>query len=59
MICNNEKYTQHAERRGGGVPQVLKVLTWAPHYPDYNPIKHLWDALDKYVRPIEAPHHNL
>ena len=27
------------------------VLTWPPNFPDLNPIKHLWDVLDKAWRP--------
>ncbi|MCI4386854.1 hypothetical protein PGIGA_G00067410 [Pangasianodon gigas] len=37
----------------------FKVLTWPPNSPDLNPIEHLWDVLDKQVRSIEAPPHNL
>ena len=32
----------------------FKVLTWPPHFPDLNPIEHLWDVLDKQVRSMEA-----
>ena len=31
------------------------VLTWPPNSPGLNPIKHLWDVLDKQVRSMEAP----
>ena len=27
----------------------FNVLTWPPNSPDLNPIKHLWDVLDKQV----------
>ncbi|MCJ8738877.1 hypothetical protein PDJAM_G00040730 [Pangasius djambal] len=37
----------------------FKVLTWPPNSPDLNPIEHLWDVLDKQVRSMEAPPHNL
>ncbi|KAK3509804.1 hypothetical protein QTP70_011627 [Hemibagrus guttatus] len=35
------------------------VLTPPPNSPDLNPIQHLWDVLDKQVRSMEAPPHNL
>ena len=28
----------------------VQVLDWPPYKPDLNPIKHLWDALDRRVR---------
>lgn len=34
------------------------TLTWPPDFPDPNPIKHLWDVLER-VRPKEAPPPNL
>ncbi|KAK3525669.1 hypothetical protein QTP70_004315 [Hemibagrus guttatus] len=37
----------------------FEVLTWPPNSPDLNPIQHLWDVLDKQVRSMEAPPHNL
>ncbi|KAK3523760.1 hypothetical protein QTP70_009232 [Hemibagrus guttatus] len=37
----------------------FEVLTWPPNSPDLNPIHHLWDALDKQVRSMEAPPRNL
>ena len=37
----------------------FKVLICPPNSPDLSPIKHLWDVLDKPVRSIEAPPHNL
>ncbi|MCI4387329.1 hypothetical protein PGIGA_G00072870 [Pangasianodon gigas] len=37
----------------------FKVLTWSPNSPDLNLIEHLWDVLDKQVRSMEAPPHNL
>ncbi|KAK3505622.1 hypothetical protein QTP70_021284 [Hemibagrus guttatus] len=37
----------------------FEVLTWPPNSPDLNPVKHLWDVLDKQVRSMEAPLHNL
>ena len=35
------------------------MLGWPPNSPDLNPIEHLWDALDKQVRSMEAPPDNL
>ena len=37
----------------------FEVLTWPPNSPDLNPIEHLWDVLNKQVRSMEAPPHNL
>ncbi|KAK3572207.1 hypothetical protein QTP86_026064 [Hemibagrus guttatus] len=37
----------------------FEVLTPPPHSPDLNPIQHLWYVLDKQVRSMEAPPHNL
>ena len=37
----------------------FKVLTWPSYSPDLIPIDHLWDVLDKQVRSMEAPPHNL
>ncbi|MCI4382560.1 hypothetical protein PGIGA_G00016250 [Pangasianodon gigas] len=37
----------------------FKVLIWPPNSPDLNLIKHLWDVLDKQVRSMKAPPHNL
>ncbi|KAK3526203.1 hypothetical protein QTP70_017761, partial [Hemibagrus guttatus] len=37
----------------------FEVLTWPPNSPDLNLIEHLWDVLDKQVRSMEAPPHNL
>ena len=37
----------------------FEVLTWPSNSPDLNPIEHLWDVLDKQVRSMEAPPHNL
>ncbi|KAK3518097.1 hypothetical protein QTP70_033324, partial [Hemibagrus guttatus] len=37
----------------------FEVLTWPPNSPDLNPIEHLWDVLDKQVRSMKAPPHNL
>uniref|UniRef100_A0A8P4G4M8 Transposable element Tcb1 transposase n=1 Tax=Dicentrarchus labrax TaxID=13489 RepID=A0A8P4G4M8_DICLA len=37
----------------------FRVLTWPPNSPDLNPVEHLWDALDKQVRSMESPPHNL
>uniref|UniRef100_A0A0E9WSK0 Tc1-like transposase DDE domain-containing protein n=1 Tax=Anguilla anguilla TaxID=7936 RepID=A0A0E9WSK0_ANGAN len=37
----------------------FKVLPWPPNSPDLNPIEHLWDVLEKQVRSMEAPPHNL
>ncbi|KAK3556263.1 hypothetical protein QTP70_007139 [Hemibagrus guttatus] len=36
----------------------FEVMTWSPFFPDLNPIKHLWDVLDK-LRSMEAPPRNL
>ncbi|KAK3511397.1 hypothetical protein QTP70_007233 [Hemibagrus guttatus] len=36
-----------------------EMLTWPPNSSDLNPIKHLWDVLDKQVRSMEAPPCNL
>merc|ERR1711980_5436 len=35
------------------------VSPWPPNSPDLNPMEHLWDVLDKQVRSMEAPPHNL
>ena len=37
----------------------FEVLPRPPGSPDLNPIQHLWDVLDKQVRSMEAPPHNL
>jgi len=37
----------------------FEVLNWPPSSPDLNPIEHLWDVLNKQVRSMEAPPHNL
>ncbi|KAK3537253.1 hypothetical protein QTP70_005482 [Hemibagrus guttatus] len=37
----------------------FEVLTPPPNSPDLNPTQHLWDVLDKQVRSMEAPPHNL
>ena len=37
----------------------FELLTWPPNSPDFNSIKYLWDVLDKQVRSMEAPPHNL
>ena len=37
----------------------FEMLTWPPNSPDLNQIKHLWDVLDKPVRSMAAPPHNL
>ncbi|MCI4393629.1 hypothetical protein PGIGA_G00159810 [Pangasianodon gigas] len=37
----------------------FKVFTWPPNPPDLNPTEHLWDVLDKQVRSMEAPSHNI
>ncbi|KAK3525097.1 hypothetical protein QTP86_015271 [Hemibagrus guttatus] len=37
----------------------FEVLNWPPNSPDLNPIQHLWDVLDKQVRSMKAPPHNL
>ena len=33
----------------------FEMLTWPPNSPDFNPVEHLWDVLDKQVRSMEAP----
>ncbi|KAK3556871.1 hypothetical protein QTP70_022374 [Hemibagrus guttatus] len=35
------------------------MLNWPQNSPDFNPIEHLWDVLDKQVRSMEAPPRNL
>ena len=37
----------------------FEVLTWAPNSPDLNPIKYLWDVLEKQVWSVEVPPCNL
>ncbi|KAK3563664.1 hypothetical protein QTP86_033502 [Hemibagrus guttatus] len=37
----------------------FEVLTCPPNSPNLNPIQHLWDVLDKQVRSMKAPPHNL
>jgi len=37
----------------------FEMLTWPSNSPDLNPIEHLWDVLNKQVRSMEAPPHNL
>ncbi|KAK3523569.1 hypothetical protein QTP70_002478 [Hemibagrus guttatus] len=37
----------------------FEMLTWPPNSPDLNPIECLWDVLDKQVRSLEPPFHNL
>jgi len=32
----------------------FEVLTWPPNSPDLNPIKHLWDVLNKQIRSMVA-----
>ena len=36
-----------------------EVVTWPPNSSDINPIKHLWDVLDKQVRSTEVSPRNL
>ncbi len=37
----------------------LRNTMSSPYSPDLNPIKHLWDVLNKQVQSMEAPLHNL
>ncbi|KAF7651016.1 hypothetical protein LDENG_00117370 [Lucifuga dentata] len=37
----------------------VKVLTCPSNSPDLSPIEHLWDVLEKQVRSMKAPPHNL
>ena len=37
----------------------FEVLTWPQNSSDLNPIKHLWDVLDKQVCSMEATPRNL
>ena len=37
----------------------FEVLTWPSNSPDLNPVKHLWDVLDKQVQSMETLTPNL
>ena len=55
-LCNKAKMVQEWFEEH---TNEFEMLTWPPNSPDLNPIKHLWDVLDKKVRSTEAPPCNL
>jgi transposase len=61
MTLHIDNATSHTTRsvRDFLQDRNVSVLPWPAKSPDFNPIEHVWDLLDRRVRARDIPHRNV